>query len=106
MNIKEVTIKSEVELKHLLLELKKKLDDLQFKVAQKQLKNVREVRTVKRDIARVLTVLDQKKKAAPSDTAKEEKPSSDKKETPVPSSKVGATPVPSNELRGTAGQAK
>lgn len=57
MDIKELRGKEIRELNHLLSDLRKNLDDLNFKVAQKQLKNVREVRNVKRDIARVLTVL-------------------------------------------------
>lgn len=61
MDIKEMREKETKELSHLLSDLRKKLDDLNFKVAQKQLKNVREVRNIKRDIARVLTVLKGKK---------------------------------------------
>ncbi|MEK7167382.1 MAG: 50S ribosomal protein L29 [Patescibacteria group bacterium] len=61
MEIKELREKEIKELNHLLSELRKKLDDLNFKVAQKQLKNVREVRNAKKAIAQILTVLKEKK---------------------------------------------
>jgi len=57
MDIKEITNKSLSELNHLLSENRKKLDDLGFKVSQNQLKNIREVRVIKKDIAKVLMVL-------------------------------------------------
>jgi len=55
--------KNEVELKKLLIESRDKLRDLRFKDASKQLKNVREIRKVKRIISRVLTLLNFKKKS-------------------------------------------
>lgn len=61
MEIKEIKIKPIEELNQLLKEMRKKLDDLNFKVRQKQLKNVREVRTIKKDIARILMILKGKK---------------------------------------------
>lgn len=64
MNIKETTNKDINELNHLLQDLRKKLDDLKSKAAQKQLKNIREIRMVKKDIARALTVLAGKNKKA------------------------------------------
>lgn len=57
MEFKEIASKSVSELNHLLSEEKKKLDNLNFKAAQNQLKNVREIREVKLVIARILTVL-------------------------------------------------
>jgi len=57
MDIKEIKSKSANELDRLLLELKAKLDSLNFKVKQDQLKNVREIRVIKKDIAKILTVL-------------------------------------------------
>lgn len=62
MDIKEIRNKPFSELNHLLGDLRKKLDDLKFKVFQNQLKNVREVRTIKKDIAKVMTVLSENKK--------------------------------------------
>ena len=57
MDIKEIKNKPVTELKQLLDELRKKLDELKFKVSQNQLKNIREVRIVKKDIAKVMTIL-------------------------------------------------
>jgi ribosomal protein L29 len=62
MQIKEIRSKSIGELEHDLVELHKKFDDLNFKVRQKQLKNIREIRSVKSTMARILTILKEKKK--------------------------------------------
>jgi ribosomal protein L29 len=56
MKFKELKTKSDKELAKLLTDAKDKLRDLNFKVASKQLKNVREVRDVKTLVARVLTL--------------------------------------------------
>ncbi|MEK7653231.1 MAG: 50S ribosomal protein L29 [Patescibacteria group bacterium] len=61
MELKEIRLKSIEELNQTLKEMQSKLDDLNFKVRQKQLKNMREVRVIKKDIARILTVIKQKK---------------------------------------------
>lgn len=63
MDIKEIKNKSVAELNHLLGDSRTKLAELKFKVSQNQLKNLREVRTIKKDIAKVLTVLAANKKA-------------------------------------------
>lgn len=57
MEIKELRTKSKKELTEILQNLRAKLRDLRFKVAAKQLKNIREVRAVKKQIAQILTVL-------------------------------------------------
>jgi len=57
MNIKELSLKEAPELKAILADLGKNLDDLNFKAHQGQLKNVREIRKIKKDLARVMTVL-------------------------------------------------
>ncbi|MFA6228443.1 MAG: 50S ribosomal protein L29 [Patescibacteria group bacterium] len=57
MNIKELNLKEVPELKALLSDAKKKLDELKFKVHQGQLKSVREIRVLKKDIALILTAL-------------------------------------------------
>ena len=59
MDIKEIKNKSVAELTNLLEELRLKLDELKYKAAQKQLKNIREVRMIKREIAKIMTVLKQ-----------------------------------------------
>ena len=62
MDIKEIKNKTVSELNHLLKELRGKLDDLNFKVSQNQLKNVREVRVIKKDIARIMMTLKEQSK--------------------------------------------
>jgi len=61
MEFKELKDKTEKELRQFLGESRDKLRDLRFKDANKQLKNVREIRLIKRTIARVLTLLKVKK---------------------------------------------
>ncbi|MFA5075809.1 MAG: 50S ribosomal protein L29 [Patescibacteria group bacterium] len=61
MKMKEIKEKNLVELQKLLAASREKLRDLRFKVANKQLKDVREVRTIKQGIARVLTELNNKR---------------------------------------------
>lgn len=56
-NAKDLRGKSDQDLHRLLGEFRTTLHDLSFKAALKQLKDVRALRTVKRDIARCLTVL-------------------------------------------------
>lgn len=57
MELKELKLKTEKELKQILNEFRDKLRDLRFKDANKQLKNIREIRGLKKTIARVLTLL-------------------------------------------------
>ena len=57
MKLKELKNKTDEELTRLHAESCEKLQDLQFKVANQQLKNVREIRLEKKTIARVLTLL-------------------------------------------------
>jgi len=60
MDFKELKNKSEGELQRLLAELREKTRDLRFKDSNRQLKDVREIREVKKEIAQVLTVLNNK----------------------------------------------
>jgi ribosomal protein L29 len=60
MEFKELKNKSESELHRALSESREKLRDLRFKDTSKQLKNVREVRVVKKTIAKVLMLLNKK----------------------------------------------
>ena len=55
MKMKEIREKNEAELKKLCQNYKEKLRSLRFKVAQKQVKDVRELRDVRKDLARILT---------------------------------------------------
>ena len=61
MDIKELKTKEISELHRLLAELRDKLRDLRFKDSNKQLKNVRDLRVIKKDIAKILTLLNNKK---------------------------------------------
>lgn len=62
MKYKELQKKEIKELHRILNELREKYQELKFKVASDQLKNVREVREVKRTIAKILFLLSQKQK--------------------------------------------
>ena len=57
----EINNKSKAELKIMLSEQHELLRELNFKDANRQLKNVRQLRKIKRIIAQILTVLNQKK---------------------------------------------
>lgn len=60
MELKELKSKTEKELRQFLGESRDKLRNLRFKDANKQLKNVREIRVTKKLIAQVLTLLSKK----------------------------------------------
>jgi large subunit ribosomal protein L29 len=60
MDIKELKVKSKEELNKLLSDNRDKLRDSRFKVANRQLKDVRGIRKIKREIARMLTILNNK----------------------------------------------
>ena len=61
MELKELKNKKENELQSLLAKEREKLLDLKFKDANKQLKNIREIRLIKKTISRVLTLLNKSK---------------------------------------------
>ncbi|MCX6794896.1 MAG: 50S ribosomal protein L29 [Candidatus Falkowbacteria bacterium] len=61
MDFKELQTKSEAELRKILGQNREKLRELRFKDSNKQLKNIREIRTVKEQVAHVLTILNKKK---------------------------------------------
>lgn len=61
MNIKELRLKEAPELTALLNDAKKHLDELKFKAHQGQLKSVREIRVIKKDIALLTAVRAEKK---------------------------------------------
>ncbi len=60
MKIKELREKSENELQNLLKENRDKVRQLRFDSVSKQQKNVKEISQLKKDIARILTLLRQK----------------------------------------------
>lgn len=62
MKLRELIVKSTEELQKLYLDLCERRQGLNFKVANKQLKNVREIRQIRTNIAQILTILKQRKK--------------------------------------------
>ncbi|KKL87105.1 hypothetical protein LCGC14_1938040 [marine sediment metagenome] len=64
MNAKELQDKTPDELKDQLSALKKEAFNLRFQQATSQLENTARMRNVRRDVARVKTVLNQKAAAA------------------------------------------
>jgi large subunit ribosomal protein L29 len=61
MKIKELREKNPEELKKLLAEKREDVRKLRFDIASKQAKNNRKMRNDKKDIARILTILNKKK---------------------------------------------
>lgn len=57
MKIKELKRKSNQELQQTLINLRDKLRELRFNLAGGKVKNIKEIRGTKRDIARILTLL-------------------------------------------------
>lgn len=53
----ELRKKEKKELEKSVIELKKKLSDIRFTLSANQLKNLKEVGNIKKDIARILTIL-------------------------------------------------
>lgn len=57
MKVQELRKKTKSELQKLLRERRERLRQLRFDLASGKLKNYREIRQVKKDIARILTIL-------------------------------------------------
>ena len=57
MKAAELRKKDVRELEKSVVDLKKNLSDLRFKFSANQLKNVKEIRGAKKEIARILTVI-------------------------------------------------
>ncbi len=60
MKAKELREKTKAQLEKLLKEKREKLFKLKLDLAERKLKNFREIRETKRDIARILTILREK----------------------------------------------
>jgi ribosomal protein L29 len=60
MKFKELTTKTDAEVKHLLEELRAQAHELAVKQRLNQLKNTHQLKAVKKDAARILTYLKQK----------------------------------------------
>lgn len=67
MNAAELRDKTPEELNATLAQLKKEAFNLRFQQATGQLEGTARMRTVKRDVARVLTVMNEKARAAAGD---------------------------------------
>jgi large subunit ribosomal protein L29 len=63
MKIAEIKRKSDRDLQNSLQEAREKLRQLRFDLAAGKVKNIREIREVKKNIAKILTVLNLKKNA-------------------------------------------
>ncbi len=61
MKIKELNKLNIDELQEKLAELRNQTRELRFSIANNQMKKVRELRMVKKDIARVLTIINSKR---------------------------------------------
>jgi large subunit ribosomal protein L29 len=61
MEISQLRKKSKKEMNRLLLEKRDRLRELRFDLASGRIKNVREMRQLRRDIARILTLLKEEK---------------------------------------------
>jgi len=61
---KELLLKSPAQLQKMQAEMREQVRDSRFKVSQNQLKEVRTIRVLKKNLARVATVLSQKNKEA------------------------------------------
>ncbi|MCX6764430.1 MAG: 50S ribosomal protein L29 [Candidatus Nealsonbacteria bacterium] len=61
MKISEIRQKSKTEVDKLFLELSEKIGKLNFDLVSGKVKNVREIRETKKDIARIMTIKNCKK---------------------------------------------
>ena len=59
MNLAELRQKSKAELEKMLQDSQERLRQLRFDLAAGKIKNVREIRKIKKEIARMLTLLKQ-----------------------------------------------
>ena len=62
MDIKDLKKKTKAEMEKMLEEKKVALNAFKFGIAGSKIKNVREGRNIKREIARILTILNEVKK--------------------------------------------
>jgi len=64
MKISELRQKTDAELEKLLRERKEKLGNLNFALAGGKVKNIREIHQTKKDIAKILTLMNEKTRSA------------------------------------------
>lgn len=63
MEIKELENQSTLELHKILASLRNTLREMRAKTSEKQLKTVRKIRAMRKDIAQVLTTINKKRKS-------------------------------------------
>jgi large subunit ribosomal protein L29 len=95
MGAEELRMKTEDQLKTDLASLKKEAFNLRFQQANGQLENTARVRSVRRDIARIMTFLGQKAAA----TAPAAKPAAEAKPAPKAKAKVKKAAKPKAEAK-------
>jgi large subunit ribosomal protein L29 len=95
MGAEELRMKTEDQLKTDLASLKKEAFNLRFQQANGQLENTARVRTVRRDIARIMTFLGQKAAA----TAPAAKPAAEAKPAPKAKAKAKKAAKPKAEAK-------
>jgi len=61
MKIREIQRKSKKELQDILTTSRDKLRELRFNLASGKVKNIKEIHQIRRDIARILTILREQK---------------------------------------------
>lgn len=59
MKIREIRQKSKPEIQRIILDNREKLRQMRFDLAAGKVKNVREIRKIKKEIAQLLTILNQ-----------------------------------------------
>lgn len=64
MKIKDLAQKTQEELKKSLRENREKLRQMRFDLTLRKIKNVKQAQAIKKDVARMLTVLNNKEKGA------------------------------------------
>lgn len=94
MGAEELRMKTEDQLKTDLASLKKEAFNLRFQQANGQLENTARVRTVRRDIARIMTFLGQKAAAA---AGSDPKPAAEAKPAPKAKAKAKKAAKPKAE---------
>jgi len=95
MGAEELRMKTEDQLKGDLANLKKEAFNLRFQQANGQLENTARVRSVRRDIARIMTFLGQKAAAS----APAEQPKAEAKPAPKAKAKVKKAAKPKAEAK-------
>jgi large subunit ribosomal protein L29 len=63
MKVLELRKKDKKELEKMVQDSRKKLSELRFKFSSNKLKNVKEISNLRKEVARILTILKEAKKA-------------------------------------------